>query len=83
MALLQREKRVRKANPDSRECQASGRKANLESQGPGGNLEKMAKRGKGGVRASLATPDTQGSRASQATRETKVKLVLLAHQGLS
>lgn len=80
---LPREKRVKKVNPDFRECQASGRKANPGSQGLEGSPGRTARRGSGAVRASPVTQGTQGSQASRASREIKAKLVLLANPALS
>lgn len=72
--LPQQEKRVRKVNPDSRECQGGERKANPASRGLGENLEKMARKEKRVARASLGIPGTQDSQAGRALRERRVKL---------
>lgn len=71
--LPQQEKRVRKANPDFRECQDLQRKVNLASKGLGENLGKTAKKEKRGARAFLVIPGTQVSQAGRALRERRVK----------
>lgn len=76
--LLQQEKRVRKGNLDSRECQDMERKVNLASKGLGENLEKMVKKEKRGARAFLEIPGTQVFQAGRALRERRVKLDFLA-----
>lgn len=77
--LLPKERRVRKANLDFRECQGLERKGSPENQGPEENLEKMAKKEKEGVQAFQAMRGTRDSQAAKASRETKVKRVLQAH----
>lgn len=70
----QQEKRVRKVNPASRECQEWERKVNLASKGLGGNLEKMVRKERRGVRAFPVILGTQDSQAVRDLRERRAKL---------
>lgn len=75
-----KERRVKKANLDFRECQGLERKGSPEDQGPGENLAKMVKKEKKGVQGFQVRRGTRDSPAEKVPRETKVKQALQAHQ---
>lgn len=72
--MLTKEIRVKKANLGSRANQASGKKANLENQGPEASQERMARKGSEGRRDFLAKAASRDYQAERDRRETKATL---------